>query len=500
MPPSSASSESSAESPSFHDPDVDPNTGSAEFNPDDVPVWVLVDHLLAVKRALEGTLSLVADAHNLATHARQMHEESVILSAQTSFLRRGISEQVRVLRSVRRGMNRAYDGGRREFKQLIRTLDAANGRLEQTFKMLRGAVVDPVFRPAGDAQKTLMDFVDSGDVEGLRDGLKESIKELQSAQTSFDGDLLRFDTDLRALNKIMSTAASPESSETYQSIPQLLASLTQHSHEMAEELASLTRHFDMCVKAVRTTEGGAALARRKAAEVTEGGDPVSISGVIAEQDADLDSIDPQERTELVQVVVQDAPEVDEVVSDIQAVLQQTEADFGSLKAQADQTRAAYTATLDAFKVLEDIGSRLESYVEAETEFVQRWGNEKEIVLERLEAMENLRAFYERYASAYGSLMLEMERRRSVQDKIAATWRKAKETVDKMVEADRKEREHFRQEIGEFLPTDLWSGMTGPIRRWEVVPVDEEAREAEGADAEVPEPTTPTLRKATPAVQ
>lgn len=283
-------------------------------------------------------------------------------------------------------------------------------------------------------------------------------------------------------------------------MPRLLASLTQHSHEMAEELASLTRHFDMCVKAVRTTEGGAALARRKAAEVTEGGDPVSISGVITDQDADLDAIDPQERAELVQVVVQDAPEVDEVVADIQVVLQQTEADFGSLKSQADQTRAAYVATLDAFKVLEEIGSRLQSYIEAETEFVQRWENEKEVILERLDAMENLRAFYERYASAYGSLMLEVERRRSVQDKIAATWRKAKETVDKMVEADRKEREHFRQEIGEFLPTDLWAGMTDPIRRWEVVPIDQDDKDAEDAAADAPEPTTPTLRKAKPAVE
>lgn len=299
----------------------------------------------------------------------------------------------------------------------------------------------------------------------------------------------------------MSTATTPESSEAYQSIPRLLASLTQHSHEMAEELASLTRHFDMCVKAVRTTEGGAALARRKAAEVTEGGDPVSISGVIAEQDADLDAIDPQERAELVQVVVQDAPEVDEVVADIQAVLQQTEADFGSLKSQADQTRAAYVSTLDAFKALEEIGSRLQSYIEAETEFVQRWESERDVILERLEAMDNLRAFYERYASAYGSLMLEVERRRSVEDKIAATWRKAKETVDKMIEADRKEREHFREEIGEFLPTDLWAGMTDPVRRWEVVPIDEDDKDAEGAaGSEAPEPTTPTLRKAKPAVE
>jgi len=266
---------------------------------------------------------------------------------------------------------------------------------------------------------------------------------------------------------------------------------------MAEHLASLTRHFDMCVTAVRTTDGGAALARRKAAEVAENGEPISISGVIAEQDAhmtaDLDSMDPSERAEVVQVVVQDAPEVDEVVVEIQAVLQKMEADFGSLKEQADRIKTAYVSTVAAFHVLEEIGARLQSYVDAEAEFAQRWEDEKEIIFSKLEEMDGLRRFYEGYAGAYDSLLLESERRRSVEEKIAATWRKAKEAVDKLSEMDRKEREHFRQEIGEFLPTDLWVGMNGPIPKWEVRRLDE-------AESLVEEPTTPTLRKAKPAIE
>ena len=91
---------------------------------------------------------------------------------------------------------------------------------------------------------------------------------------------------------------------------------------------------------------------------------------------------------------------------------------------------------------------------------------------KLEEMDELRRFYEGYASAYDSLTLEVERRRSAEEKVQAIWRKAKESVDKIIEADRKERDHFRQEIGEFLPTDLWVGMNGPLRRWEVVPVDD----------------------------
>jgi len=299
----------------------------------------------------------------------------------------------------------------------------------------------------------------------------------QSAQTSFDGDLLRFDNDLRTLNKTAASAPSlsPDSSASYEPVSHLLASLSGHSHDMAGLLTSLTRHFDMCVTAVRTTEGGAALARRKAAEVTESGDPVSISGVIAEQDthmADMDSMDPQERAEVVQVVVHDAPEVDEVVAEIQAVLQQMEADFGALKEQADRVKGDHAATLATFSVLEEIGSRLSSYVDAEAEFIQRWEDERSIIFAKLEEMDELRRFYEGYASAYDSLTLEIERRRSAEEKIQTIWRKAKESVDRIVEVDRKERDHFRQEIGEFLPTDLWVGMKKPLRQWEVVPIQQ----------------------------
>lgn len=497
----SPSPASSTASRSFHDGDPNPEPEPVE----DVPVEVLVRHLLAAKQSLSSMQSVLR-AHDLATHSRDMHEEAVVLSAQTAFLRKGIDEQVRILRQVRRGMGRAYDAGRRDFKHLIRTLDSANARLEQTIDMLRKTIVDPVFRPAGEENKCLMDFVDDKTVDGMQNALKDSIGQLQAAQTSFDGDLLRFDTDLRALSKTMAAAASstsPSSSTANQPMPHLLASLTDHSHAMAEHLASLTRHFDMCVTAVRTTEGGAALARRRAAEVTEDGDPVSISGVIAEQDsqhmaAELEAMDPRDRAEIVHVVMQDAPEVDEVVADIHAVLQQMEMDFGALKEQTDHIRSAYNGTISAFYALQEIGARLQSYVDSELEFVQRWDAEKDMIFSRLEEMDELRRFYEGYANAYDGLLLEVERRRSVQEKIAATWRKAKETVDKLVEGDRKERDHFRQEIGEFLPTDLWVGMHGPLRRWDLVPVDEDEKDTV-EEREMQEPTTPTLSKATPVV-
>ncbi|KAB5558483.1 autophagy-related protein 17 [Coniochaeta sp. 2T2.1] len=468
-------------------PSRSPSTEAQHPGPDSVPVEALVEHLLAAKRSLS-SIALVLRGYDLAVTARNQHEEAVILSAQTAFLRRGVGEQVRILLRVRRGMKVAYDGKTREFRHLIKTLDGANGRLEGTMTMLRNTPVEAVFRPAGEERKTLMDFVDEKSVDRMREALKESIAELQAAQTSFDGDLLRFDTDLRTLKTTMSSSPSlpsPSSSNAYQPIPHLLASLTSHSQTMAEHLASLTRHFDMCVTAVRATEGGAALALRKAAEVTQsqGQDQVSISGVMGQHgegshtSAEVEQpMSAEERAEVVAVVVQDAPEVDEVVAELEAALQAMEADAASLTAQTDGVRAAYTAALSAFATLEDVGSHLKGYVAAEAEFVQRWEDEKEVIYMKLEEMDELRRFYEGYAGAYDSLLLEVERRRAVEDKIKGILRKAREGVDKIVDADRREREAFRADIGEFLPTDLWVGMNRPVGRWDIVAVDDQSED------------------------
>lgn len=151
---------------------------------DDVPVEVLVEHLLAAKRSLS-SIGLVLRGHELATHARQLHEEAVILSAQTAFLRRGIDEQVRLLLRVRRGMKATYDGKAREFRHLIKTLDGANGRLEGTMTMLRETPVQAVFRPAGEERKSLMDFVDEESVDRVREALKASIAELRVCSLCF---------------------------------------------------------------------------------------------------------------------------------------------------------------------------------------------------------------------------------------------------------------------------------------------------------------------------
>ncbi|KAK8016839.1 Autophagy-related protein 17 [Apiospora rasikravindrae] len=442
-----------------------------------IPVETLVHHLLEAKRSLS-SMSLVLRANELVTAARQAHEEAVILGAQAEFLRRGITLQVRLLLKVRKGLTRTYENGKREFKQIIKHLDATNGRLEEMMNVLRTRTVESAFRPQGEEKKCLLDFLDVDQVDTMRNALKENIGALQATQTSFDGDLLRFENDLRGLNKTISASSSPLSpsaSDATQPIIQLLASMMDNSHEMAELLTSLTKHFDLCVTAVRITEGGVALARRRAAEVTQsqdGRDAVSISGVIPDQDPhapELDSISAQERANIPHVVVQDAAEVYGVVEEINARLQALEDEFARLEEQTNQIKHTYVTTIGAFHVLEEIGTRLQSYIASESEYRERWQDEHQSITEKMGEMDSLRAFYETYAHSYDNLILEADRRRAHEEKVLSVWRKAKESVDKLIEVDQRQRDTFRQEVAEYIPTDLWPAMDDGMPRWEVVP-------------------------------
>lgn len=321
----------------------------------------------------------------------------------------------------------------------------------------------------------------------------------QTIQTSFDGDLLRFDTDIRALKKSMASSPSPPSpsaSSPYHPIPHLLDAMLDHSHAMAQLLNSLTKHFDLCVTAVRATDGGADLARRRAAAEAEAaaaasqeqatagqsseavaGVGVSISGVIAEQEShlsDLDPATPRDRADMVRVVVEDAAEVEDVVHEIADRLSALEAAYDLVSSQASHARAVHAGTLDAFRALEDVGSRVAGYAAAEAEFLSRWEDEKSAIFARVDEMEGLADFYDKYAGAYDHLLREVERRAVVEERIRAEWRKAREGVDRLVDADRREREAFRQDAGEYLPTDLWHGISAPLRRWEIVQVEEDA--------------------------
>ena len=462
-----------------------------------LPVETLVNHVLAAKQSLS-SMTLVLRANELADSARRLQQDASIQSAHTEFISLAIFDQATILIKLRKTLRATYRWGERDFKKLIASMDEVDGELEHTIEMLRRTRVQKALRPEGEEPRSLLDFVDETSVHSLRDEMKDSIQEFQvclsfsiprfprpwlirkqSIQQSFDSDLLRFDTDIQNLMKSVEEARISQSQYNDDNEPtptptELLYNLVDHSANMAQLLASLTNHFDMCVTAIRTTDGAAALARRKAAIASDStNNPVSLSGVIAEQEShqpNLEPETPQDRAEMLKVVIQDALEVPDVVHEIHDRLTEMETQHTTLRALTTSSHTSHLAILSAYALLCEMGDRLPDYIAAEGDFRNRWEIEKDVIYGKLEAMREMREFYDGYASAYDGLVMEVERRKVVEDKVAAMWKKTRDGVEKLLDQDQSARDKFRSDVGEFLPTDLWEGMQGSATRWKVVPV------------------------------
>ncbi|KAH8812384.1 autophagy protein Apg17-domain-containing protein [Xylogone sp. PMI_703] len=445
----------------------------------------LVQHLLASKRSLS-SISTVWRANEIVTSARAALEKSVKLTARSGYLRACITDQAKTLSKVRGGVEGVYNEGQKDFKNVLRTLDAANARLEETMGVLRSCMVEAAFRPAGEGPRSLLDFVDEQPVENMRDALRASINEAQQNQVEFDTAILSFDTDLRNLRSSLPAAPSTantttnvqSSSLSENPIPEHLEILEKHAQEMAALLDSLSSHFDLCVNAIRHTEGGYAAVRQAASAQPPGVEAVSVSGVMQSpgeegmQPEEHETITEDERREMLQVLETDAGEVEDVVLELRTLLAEMETLHDAILSHLSSQHTSYTSTLTAFTLLESISTRLTSYIISAQDFRVRWEETRLSILDKLEELESMRVFYEKYAEAYDGLIIEVARRHAAEVKVKTVIDRALEQVQRIVESDAVEREGFRVDVGEYLPLDLWDGLSSGMKRWGIAAVEE----------------------------
>lgn len=433
----------------------------------------LVSYLLAAKLSLS-SIKTVSRAKEIVISARGALEECAVMTARTNFLRKGIKHQSATLQQFRAGIIAVYDQGQRDFMNVIRTLDAANQRLENTMKTLRSTMVEAAFRPEVEEPRCLLDFVHEQGVETMRDSLKENIREAKAAQAEFYSAILSLNDDLHAIKSSMTTHSATRSISEYESqIPDLLQSLESHAQQMADLLESLVQHFDLCVTAIRNTEGGSAAVRKAASSQPPGVDVVSVSGVISSDNiqANEELISDEEMQEIHDVLEKDAGQVEDVVIELRDLLADMEIKHQVILDFVSALNASYEEQMLAFKMLEIVGSRLHGYALASHDFNLRWNDTKANINIQLGELESTRLFYENYYSSYDALILEVQRRKRCQDQVQAILKKTMDQLDQLYEFDTREREEFRADVGEYLPIDLWPGIGDFTPRWEFVRVD-----------------------------
>lgn len=266
-------------------------------------------------------------------------------------------------------------------------------------------------------------------------------------------------------------------------IPESLQALETQAQDMASLLDSLVSHFDLCVNAIRHTEGGFAAVRKAASSLPPGAEPVSVSGVMdSSQNVDEEGqLSEEERREMLTVLENDAAQVEDVVAELREHLSEMETKHDAILAHVLNIATIYDSTATAYHALASLSTQLPEYLMAASDFRLRWEDTKSQIKEQLQEMESMRLFYENYHASYDSLIMEVYRRRQSEEKVKSIMRKAMEQIDKVAELDMREREAFRGDVGDFLPGDLWGGVIEAAPRWEFVPVGSEEGEV-GSEA------------------
>ncbi|KZF21669.1 putative kinase activator [Xylona heveae TC161] len=429
----------------------------------------LVSHLLASKRSLS-SISHVWRANEIVNSARASLEEGVVLGARTGFLRRGIDDQIAVLARVRATVEEVAREGQMEFKAVLRDLDVADANLRQTLDQLRSTAVEGAFRPKDEEQKCLHDFVDEEGVDGLMSALRDLIDQTNDSQTALAESNQAFDDDIGSLTNALATKLSNSTSRDglHSPLPSLLHSLEAHAQEVADLLESLVRHFDLCVTAIKHTEGGGA-----AAQSITGDLPAGVDVDRELNDAPPEPITDEERQEMFDVLQKDAAEVDDVVLEIRERLAEMESQYELATGHVNSLSNDYATMVSIFKDMEEVGTRLPKYVVQSREYVTIWDEQKLSFEERMEELDGLKEFYEGFLGAYDGLIIEAARRKNVQLRMEKVIQEATTKLDRLYNEDMAERDAFRQDQGDYLPADIWPGLVNPPRRYEMVSVDED---------------------------
>ncbi|KAF2732349.1 hypothetical protein EJ04DRAFT_566038 [Polyplosphaeria fusca] len=437
------------------------SASSRSFNPNrPTRLEDLVGHFVASKRALN-TQTVLWRANDIVTTARQLLEENAVLAASNSAVRTIVDEQVDALEAVRRGIDVVEEEVQAEYKQMLHHLDTSFAGLQSTLTVLRDTPIEAVLQPPSTPQKHLFDFIDSTTVTNLKDSLRACIDRYNEARSTLGESNDAFDTSLENLHSSLENVPNtPATASNPSPIPSLYHDLEGHAREAAQAFQSLVRHYDLCVTALRHTEGGAAAATQATGDAPEpSGDHVSVPA---------EPMSSEERQEMLTVLVKDAHEVEDVVSEIR----ERGGEMTFLLSQIDNhithLRSEDSALNSILKLLANLGNQAKSHIATSRSFHASWLEDtRPTLLAGVDEWEKQREFYERFDLAYAELLVEIASRRRRHEKAKRKVEEAQRELDRLHAEDERAREHFTIAQGDFLPLDIWPGLRDPPRKYEV---------------------------------
>lgn len=374
--------------------------------------------------------------------------------------------------------------GNAEFEAVVKDLDEADERLRDTLGKLRSTIVEAGLRPGDEERRSLLDFMNEEGVEGLVGVIKESLDGAGQGMREFEDGNRGFEEEVESVRKLIhgnglkgssgavggsATQDREEHGRERSPIPQILHEMEDHAREMATNLESLVSHYDLCVTAIKQTEGGGDAASKIAGDLPEGVDIGQDAG-----GAPPEPMSDHERLEMMRVLEEDAGQVEDVVMEIRDHIAEMESLHSRVEMYTDQLASEHANTTAAFRMLEDLGQNLPGHITRTQVFLMRWDEEKAAIDERLEELEGLTEFFKGFLRAYDNLLIEIGRRKDQELEVEQVVQEARTRLEKLYEDEVEEREVFKKEQGEFLPVDIWPGLRDRPLRYSISSADDQA--------------------------
>ena len=458
----------------------------------------LLEHFVSAKRSL-GAKTYVGRANDMVTKSRASLEDMAVIHARNHFAGLLTHGQIETLHGVRESIGEEGRRADHEFKELIAVLDKANSRLQKTLQALQITVVDAELRrknsqsssnlaedgvnsessssskPSQSDEKTLFDFIDETKHVEVQSSIRESIDAFNEARKDLFVVISAFDDHIQVLSGMLEEPApspGPVLKATIyddppESTPQLFRSMDEHAAEMATLLESLVSHYDLCVTALKHTEGGGQAAKN-AATTEQLPNPTGAEESLYGR-TNAEPMDETERIEMLRVLDTDArTHVDDVVNEIRTRHHELETLSEQLSRRNKGIQARDRMLRNVLEVLHEMHDiHLPSHLHAMATFQASWARIQSSVRAQAEELDGYSTFYAGFLNSYSKLLLEVERRNRVEAQMRTIAEKAQRDIRKLHEGDDRERRGFMEEVGRFLPTDLWPGSSEDAVRWEI---------------------------------
>lgn len=260
--------------------------------------------------------------------------------------------------------------------------------------------------------KTLQDFVDLDQIEAMRGYIRTCIDAVNRA----DGEISETIAILETQSRNVANAMEPRQEVKYirlsnHMVASTFLSIEERASDMAESLQSLINHYDLCVTAVRNTEGAG---EAVAAELDE-------SDRNLERKKDEPQMSDAERAELLKVIQTDAEEVDDVVNEINKLATEVESQVEQIDEHLKAVTVDSSNISSAMQLLGAFSARMSSCVSAGSTFLRIWAEQLENIQEKLPEMKMADHAFRSYLEGYRRMVSELDRRRKFKASIAKLY-------------------------------------------------------------------------------